>query len=305
VWESWLTAEQAVAVDALAARAAAADGFDPLNEEARLSRALGEARHLLTIEDDRLVGYLVHSPAHQTAQVVVDPDHRRRGIASGLVAALGSDAPIRLWAFHDAPPAQGFVRRLGLVAGRALLVMEKPLTTGGTPGSASTGGARAERGTDPAPTASGEVGHSVELRGFRPEDASALLAVNAAAFAHHPEQGGLDAAGLAARMAEEWFDPDGLIVAVEDGRLLGFHWTKRVGDLGEVYVVGVDPSAQGRGLGRRLLQAGLDHLAKAGCRSVILYVDSADTVAVGMYASAGFGVAHRDVLYVPAAEEQG
>ena len=40
-------------VDALAARAAAVDGFDPLNEEARLSRATGEARHLLAIEDER------------------------------------------------------------------------------------------------------------------------------------------------------------------------------------------------------------------------------------------------------------
>ena len=129
-------------------------------------------------------------------------------------------------------------------------------------------------------------------------------AVNAAAFAHHPEQGALDATGLAVRMSEDWFDPDGLIVAVEDGRMLGFHWTKKVGQTGEVYVIGVDPAAQGRGLGKLLLQAGLDHLTKAGCHSVILYVDSADTVAVGMYASAGFGVAHRDVLYVPASEEQ-
>lgn len=273
-------------MDALAARAAAVDGFDPLNEEARLSRASGEARHLLATECDELVGYLVHSPVHRTAQLVVDPAHRRRGIGSRLANLLAADAPLRLWAFHDAPPAQGFVRCFELVEGRALLVMIRALT----------------------PTRHSGVGRDdeggVTLRGYVPADAAALLAVNAAAFAHHPEQGSLDAAGLAARMREEWFDPDGLIVAVEDGRMLGFHWTKQVGDLGEVYVVGVDPSAQGRGLGRRLLQAGLNHLAKAGCRSVILYVDSADTVAVGMYLSAGFGVAHRDVLYVPASEEQ-
>jgi mycothiol synthase len=284
VWESWLSAEQAEAVDALAARAAAADGFDPLNEEARLSRTSGEARHLLVDAGDQLVAYLTHSPVHQTAQLVVDPAHRRRGIGSGLAATLARDAPLRLWAFHDAAPAQGFVRHLGLVEGRALLVMSRTLDG------------------PHLPTASGSG--TVRLRGYLPEDAEALLAVNAAAFAHHPEQGGLDAAGLAARMDEDWFDPDGLIVAVEDGRMLGFHWTKRIGDLGEVYVVGVDPAAQGRGLGGRLLQAGLDHLAETGCREAILYVDSADTVAVGMYVSAGFGVAHRDVLYVPASEEQ-
>lgn len=284
MWESWLTAEQAEAVDALAARAAAKDGFDPLNEEARFSRASGEARHLLATEDADLVGYLVHSPVHRTAQLVVDPAHRRRGIGSRLAAALAAEAPPRLWAFHDAPPARGFVRQLGLVEGRALLVMGRTIPDGGLP---------AESGAD-----------GVQFRGYLPEDAEELLAVNAAAFAHHPEQGGLDAPGLAARIAEDWFDPEGLIVAVEDGRLLGFHWTKKVGEVGEVYVIGVAPAAQGRGLGRRLLTAGLEHLARTGCRSVILYVDSADTVAVGMYLSAGFYVVHRDVLYVPGTEEQ-
>lgn len=285
-------------MDALAARATADDGFDPLNEEARFSRNSGEARHLLAVEEGGLVGYLIHLPAHRTAQLVIDPAHRRRGIGSRLVTALAAVAPVRLWAFHDAPPAQGFARHAGLVEGRALLVMRKE--------GVSTTAAEATGGADRVRDDRGPAGHttSVELRGYLPSDAEALLAVNAAAFAHHPEQGTLDAAGLAARMAEDWFDPDGLIVAVENGRLLGFHWTKKVGDVGEVYVIGVDPAAQGRGLGGRLLQAGLDHLVESGCRSVVLYVDRADTVAVGMYASAGFGVAHRDVLYVPAAEEQ-
>ena len=284
MWESSLNSEQSAAVDALAARAADVDGFDPLNEEARFSRTPGAARHLLVAGPDRLVGYLVHSPGHRTAQLVVDPEHRRHRIGSRLVEILSTEAPPRLWAFHDAPPAQGFARHLGLVEGRALLVMGRPLPDDTHPAAAPDDGVR--------------------LRGYRPDDAGALLAVNAAAFAHHPEQGGLDADGLATRMNEDWFDPEGLIVAVEDGRMLGFHWTKQVGELGEVYVIGVDPAAQGRGLGRRLLRAGLDHLTSAGCRSVILYVDSADTVAVGMYSSAGFDVVHRDVLYVPATKEQ-
>ena len=48
-------------------------------------------------------------------------------------------------------------------------------------------------------------------------DADEWSRVNAAAFAHHPEQGAMDAANLAERMAEPWFDPAGLLVA--DGRL--------------------------------------------------------------------------------------
>ena len=47
------------------------------------------------------------------------------------------------------------------------------------------------------------------------------------------------------------------------GALLGFHWTKvHSADLGEVYVVGVDPAAQGRGLGATLTLVGLHHLAE-------------------------------------------
>ena len=80
----------------------------------------------------------------------------------------------------------------------------------------------------------------------RPEDADELLRVNAAAFASHPEQGAMSAEDLAVRMAEPWFDPDGLLVAEDPdgGGLLGFHWTKVAQPtVGEVYVGGVSPAA--------------------------------------------------------------
>ncbi len=91
-------------------------------------------------------------------------------------------------------------------------------------------------------------------------DEAAWLAVNAAAFAHHPEQGGWTLADLQAREAESWFDPAGLLLAVNGaGELLGFHWTKRhSAALGEVYVIAVAPAAQGLQLGKALLVAGLD-----------------------------------------------
>ena len=83
-----------------------------------------------------------------------------------------------------------------------------------------------------------------------PDDDAELLRVNNAAFAWHPEQGGWTDADIAERRAEPWFDPDGLFLAFDEqtGKLLGFHWTKmHNADLGEVYIVGVDPAAQGRG----------------------------------------------------------
>ena len=122
----------------------------------------------------------------------------------------------------------------------------------------------------------------MRLRTFVPgQDEEAFLAVNARAFAWHPEQGRLDLAGLRGEMAQDWFDPAGFFLAVTTGttapeQVLGFHWTKvhptdpnpglpnpgqsdpvqpdpgrdeAAGPIGEIYVLGVDPEAGIRGLG--------------------------------------------------------
>jgi mycothiol synthase len=138
----------------------------------------------------------------------------------------------------------------------------------------------------------------VTVRGFRPDDpddAAEVLRVNAAAFAHHPEQGSMDAEDLAARMAEPWFDPAGLLVADTGAGLSGFHWTKQHdADLGEVYVVAIDPAAQGQGLGKVLTLAGLEHLHQLGLSEVLLYVESDNAPAVRVYSGLGFTHADED-----------
>ncbi|HET6937346.1 MAG TPA: mycothiol synthase, partial [Nocardioides sp.] len=139
------------------------------------------------------------------------------------------------------------------------------------------------------------VPDDVTVRGYRDADRDEVLRVNAAAFAHHPEQGSMDADDLAARMAEDWFDAAGLLVADGGNRLLGFHWTKQhSAGLGEVYVVAVDPDAQGRGLGKLLTLAGLYHLAGLGVDEVLLYVESDNAPAVRLYSGLGFTHAAAD-----------
>ena len=130
------------------------------------------------------------------------------------------------------------------------------------------------------------------------QDENAWLAVNAAAFADHPEQGSITRDDLDDRMAEPWFDPDGFFVATVGEEMLGFHWTKQHQDhLGEVYVLGIAPAAAGRGLGKALLLTGLRHLRDRGNTTVELYVEADNPTAVGLYRAYGFAPASRDVMY--------
>lgn len=288
-WRRQLQCAEQDAVAALAARAAEADGVAPLNEEALLELRTTRAEHLLHLTNGDLLGYLQWQPSAATAQLVVDPDARRRGVGTALADALAAHAPERLWAFGDTPAAQVFAANRGLVPVRTLRLLERPIGPAATPS---------------GPTATPSPPDGLTLRGFRPGDEAALLAVNAQAFAHHPEQGSLDRAGLDARLAEPWFDPDGLILGFDADGLAGFHWTKsHNAGTGEVYVICTAPRARGRGFGRALLNAGLARLAATGHYRVILYVDSRDGIAVEMYETAGFTVEHVDVVYAPAPKE--
>jgi mycothiol synthase len=212
--------------------------------------------------------------------VVVAPDARGNGRGTALVEAALAEAPddVTAWS-HAAPPAAAaLARRFGFAA------------------------TRAQWGTtrDAGPV---EVPHveGVTIRRYLVSDADEVVRVNAAAFAHHPEQGSMDAANLAERMAEPWFDPAGLLVAdtgPPQHRLVAFHWTKQHSpDLGEVYVVAVDPAAQGRGLGKAVTAAGLAHLASRGVRRIILYVESDNERAVATYSHLGFAHTSTHVQY--------
>jgi len=143
----------------------------------------------------------------------------------------------------------------------------------------------------------------VELRAFRPgTDDAAWLRVNNRAFENHPDQGGWVEEILPRRMAEPWFDPEGFLLAWRGEALAGFCWTKvhtAPEHLGEIFVIGVDPDAQGIGLGRALTLAGLDHLAVVrGCPTGVLYVAAANAPAVGLYESIGFEVHRTDTALV-------
>ncbi len=328
-----LPPEDVAAVAMLTEAATEADGVRPLSEHVSLHLRYGgegRDRHLLLLlpasggqhgvgltaaTGEVVAGYAHLDPtdavAGSAAEVVTHPAYRRRGYGRLLVEAAAAQTPdgrLRLWAHGDHAAARRLAESMGFRVVRRLEQLRRSLYS---------------------PLPRRELPAGVHLRTFRPgQDDAAWLALNARAFAGHPEQGGWTAGDLAARMRESWFDPNGFLIAEEntgDGpRMIAFHWTKVHGGeptghdhghepndlgheptghdhghepIGEVYVVGVDPDHQGRGLGRSITLAGLHWLRSRGLPQAMLYVEADNEPALAVYRSLGFTHWDTDVMF--------
>ena len=262
----------------------------PLSEESQLrlqhGGPPGGCDVLAEGPDGALLGYArLDTEDDAAAELVVAPTARGAGVGTALLAhveQLAGDRPLSVWAHGDLPAAPALAGRRGYRRARVLLQMRRDL---------------AGVDADPRPA----LPEGVTVRPFRPgHDEEAWLRVNARAFAWHPEQSRWTPQDLSLREAEPWFDPDGFLLAWrggpdDGGRLLGFHWTKvhPPGDagaeaVGEIYVLGIDPDAQGLRLGRALTDLGLAHLRGRGLGEVLLYTEEDNVAAVSLYERSGF-----------------
>jgi len=216
-------------------------------------------------------------------EVVVDPHHRVPGntVAQELVRsaidliAREGGGHLHLWVNQPHPFHDRMAAEAGLKPGRALYQMRRRLPL-------------AEHAT-------------VAVRPFElGRDETAWLELNNSAFAWHPEQGGWTADTLKSRQVQPWFNPADFLLLEEEGALIGFCWTKihpGPAPVGEIYVVAVAQVASGRGLGRQMVLAGLDHIASKGITEAMLYVDADNYKAVKLYVDLGFTVNHIDRAY--------
>lgn len=317
-WRNGLDGDEAAEVMALLSETGDVDGVAPAGEHVilRLKAHKGVVEQIEPVQADvggsehfvvrgaggALVGYAHLDTAEEVAggalvaELAVHPEHRGQGTGAKLVEALleraelparpGETEPgaleggLRVWSHGEHPAALRLAERFGFARSRELWRMGRELA-----------GMELTR-EQPL--------EGVTIRAFRADkDEPAVVRVNHRAFSWHPEQGGMTEQDLRDRQREDWFDPEGFLLAEDSsGQLLGFHWTKIHPDgAGEVYVIGVDPAAQGSGLGRSLTVAGLRHLRGAGCEQVMLYVEADNGPAVSVYQRLGFERWDTDVQF--------
>ena len=285
---------------ALIAAATDTDGVPPVAEHVLLHLRHGGDKsdlHLVALLNEKVAGYahldLTDEVEGPSAELVVAPMARGRGVGRELLTELRKLAGerIRLWSHGDLPGARDIAERNGFTKARTVIQMRRSLT-------------------DPIPE--GDV--SIPIRNFLSGiDEQPWVDANNRAFVGHPEQANWTLRDLEIRLAEDWFDPHGLLIAEIDSEIAGFCWTKIHGGhthrhhesesehdhdpIGEIYIMGVDPKFQGRGIGRAVTIAGLKHLRYAGIFSAMLYVDADNEAAIRLYTSLGFTEWGRDVLY--------
>jgi mycothiol synthase len=274
-------------IRALADAVEDATGIVPLGDDAwtGMHAMTGRDRGLVEESGTAYAHLARHHEADWSLELVARPDaavdlDALLADALTVVAAEGG-GHVTYWVHGTEadPRADDRAMHAGFVAERDLLQMRVPLPLPTRP-----------RWPDGTTARTFRVGH----------DEAAWVEVNNRAFAGHPEQGAWTVAVLEAREREDWFDPEGFVLAFDADGLAGFCWTKihpaqpphEPDALGEIYVIGADPSRHGRGLGRALTTAGLDSLAARGITVGMLYVDADNEAAVGLYRALGF-VTHR------------
>lgn len=305
-----LSADEVRAVVGLVDEVTGHDGVRPLSEHVMLHLRYGgdtPAHNFLVYVGDELAGYghldTTDAVEGASAELAIAPNHRGHGLGRRLVERISadSDGRLRLWAHGQSSGAVELARALGFKRERVLWQMRRSLY---------------------APVPEPQWPDGVSIRTFVVgQDEAAWLEVNNRAFADHPDQGSWTADDVSMRECEPWFDPAGFFLAERAGRLVGFHWTKIHGargstvhshdspsradggehahdPIGEVYVVGVDPSMQGQGLGPALTLRGLQHLRARGLSQAMLYVDETNTNAIRTYERLGFARWDVDVCFL-------
>ncbi len=124
---------------------------------------------------------------------------------------------------------------------------------------------------------------------YEESDFNEVAAIIRTVFEGHPENGNWTPGDVRRRLAQPWFDAEGLRLQRDGSRLVGFCWCKVHPDgVGEIYLLAVRPEYAGEGHGKVLANAGIGYLSDAGSSDLIVYTAVDNETALHLYSSVGF-----------------
>ncbi|MFC1912935.1 GNAT family N-acetyltransferase [Chloroflexota bacterium] len=100
-------------------------------------------------------------------------------------------------------------------------------------------------------------------------------------------------------------NPQDIVLTCNGDKVTGYCWTEITDDeetasgarKGRIFMLGVDPTYRGKGVGKKALLAGLAHLQDKGLTVAELTVDSKNKVACALYRMVGFEVETSSMWY--------
>ncbi len=245
--------------------------------------------HLFVVETaGRIIGYLEVTAELKIGRVILDclvhPQHRRRGLATTLLAhamhrASESGAEVaHVNILQDNPDAANLLSNLGFAPVRRFLELSLDLS-----------------GIDFPDTDPWSSSYCHLKRGEEEKLARIQNLAFTGTWGYNPNTP--EEIAYLISLA----DPQDVILICEDGEPVGYCWTRIEFAEGEgkgrIYMTGVDPRHRGKGMGKGVLLAGLRYLAGKKLKSVELTVDSENTVACALYRSLGFKLRTTSLWY--------
>jgi len=208
------------------------------------------------------------TPLIRHFRIVVHPEHRRRGIATRMMAEVEArpDEPLELLQCNSQrswAPGNAFLERFGFAVSHRELLKRRS-----------------------AALAPAEPPAGITLRQATPADDTTWSELHAVGYGAREDFFPLTPEDLQAERGRPGFT---LVLAEHEGRAVGLgHGMHHEGDEGLVNSVVVHPEHRGRGLGAALVGATVQRLREHGCAQVSLNVMASNEPAVALYRRLGF-----------------
>jgi len=241
-----------------------------------------------------IVGYMDVAPELTIGRVILDcwvqPEHRRRGLATKLLSYATHRAQelgvkvAHVNIMEDNTVAQRVLSRLGFECVRRFLELRLDIADVHWPD------------IDQA---------ALECRYLQCGEEDELTQIQNRSFANKWGFNPNTVEEITYRINLSNCSPEDVVLTFDREKVIGYCWTEITCEgeagigkrKGRIFMLGVDPGYRGRGLGKRVLLAGLAQLKSKGLRVAELTVDSENKAACALYRSVGFEVRTSSLWY--------